>query len=135
MVGCLAIRIVIKNDLKYSKHYLCNKYSIRGLTMEVSSVDKFLEKEFTLDIFVPSSILLISLLTTNLPFSLFYIIVFLHFSSYKNSNYEMYYNFMLTGIIIVAYFFIITLGLSIINMYGSINLHPNSSERPYFYFV
>ena len=135
MDGCLVIRIVIKNDLKYSKHYLCNKLSDRDLTLEMSSVDKFLEKEFTLDIFVSSSILLIFLFTTNVPFSLFYITVFLGFSSYKNSNYTVYYNFMLTSIMIFAYFFIITLGLSIINMYGSINLHPNSSERPYFYFV
>lgn len=96
-----------------------------------TSIDKFL----TPDVFIPSVLLFISLCTINVPLAFFYTTLFIHFSSYKNTNYELYYNFMITSIILFGYFVLLIMSLYVIHCFDGINLHPNSSERPYFYFL
>ncbi len=125
-------------------------------------LDKFLDKELAMDIFVPwsanpsglaansdssvpipsgwhfmvpSGLLFVALCTINVPFAFFYTTLFFHFNSYKNTNYQLYYNFMIGSIIIFGYFVLLILSISVINIIGGVNLHPISSERPYFYFV
>ena len=106
-------------------------------TKKKTIIDNFLEesKRIEMDIFIPSCILFVSLGTINLPLSLFYTALFVNFSSYKNTNYELYHKFMLASIFLFGYFVLLILCLSIIGVTGGINLHPNSSERPYFYFM
>ena len=99
-----------------------------------TSVDKFLDRDITTDTFVPNLILFTSLCTINVPFAFFYTSIFLYLDRYKHTNYEMYNQFLTTSIFIFSFFIVSVLFVNFIYMSGGINLHPNSSERPYFYF-
>ncbi len=102
-----------------------------------SIIDNFLGEKSNIDmeIFIPSCILFVSLSTINIPLSFFYTTLFITFSSYKNTNYELYQNFMISSMMLFGYFILLILCICIINVTGGIDLHPNSSERPYFYFM
>jgi hypothetical protein len=106
-------------------------------TKKKSIIDHFLGEKSNIDmeIFIPSCILFVSLGTINIPLSFFYIALFITFSSYKNTNYELYQKFMISSILLFGYFVLLILCIYIINVSGGINLHPNGSERPYFYFM
>ncbi len=102
-----------------------------------SVIDNFLDKDVGLEIdtFIISTILFVSLGTINIPFSFFYTTLFINSISYKYTHYEIYHNFMLGSIFIFGYFILLIMSLYVINNTGGLNLHPNSSERPYFYFI
>jgi hypothetical protein len=100
-----------------------------------TSVDKFLEREIQIDVILLCTLLFTSLCTINVPFAIFYTAVFFHFNSYKNTDYELYNKFMLASIVMFGYIVLLILSMTVINMVDDINLHPNSGERPYFYFL
>ncbi len=81
----------------------------------MSKNKKIVEKEITLYIFIPSSILFFSICIINIPFAFFYTNLFIHFNGYKNTNYLLYYNFMLTSIITFSYFLLMILSIYSIN--------------------
>jgi hypothetical protein len=110
------------------------KYYDEQTKYKKRNFDISIENDITLELFISSFLLFTSLCTINLPLAFFYTSIFIHFGSLKSSKYELYYNFMITSIVIFSYFLLLILSLAAIKTYGGINLHPNSSERPYFYF-
>jgi hypothetical protein len=100
-----------------------------------SSVEKFLDKEVESSILVQSFLLFITLCIVNIPFALFYTTLFIYFNNIKDTNPELYKNFIIGSCTIFAYFLLLGLTLLTIYTYGGINLHPTTNERPYFYFL
>jgi hypothetical protein len=109
--------------------------NILGVPKNKTSVDKFLDREIQIDVILLCTLLFTTLCTINVPFAFFYTAVFFQFNSYKNTNYELYNNFMLASIFMFGYIVLLILSMTVINMVDYINLHPNKNERPYFYFL
>jgi hypothetical protein len=100
-----------------------------------SSVDTFLKKDINKSILVPSCLLLSTLCLINVPFGLFYMSLFIYYNRMKDSHPELFHNFMICSCIFFGYFILLGLSLYFINTVGGVNLHPNSNERPLFYFT
>ena len=92
------------------------------------SVDKFIEKESPLSIFLLGSVIFVSLFSINIPFAFFYTAVFLQFNSYKNTNYGVYYKFMLSSIFMFGYFVLLMLSFLFIDKVCCIHLGVNHSS-------
>ena len=100
-----------------------------------SSVEQFMEKNIETSILVQSSLLFIILCIINVPFAFFYTTLFVYFNSTKDTNPGLYENFIIGSCSIFAYFLLLGSTLLIIYTFGGINLHPNTNERPLFYFI
>ena len=100
-----------------------------------SSVEKFLDKDIESSILVQSFLLFSTLCIFNIPFALFYTTLFVYFNNIKDTNPELYKNFIIGSCTIFAYFLLLGLTLLTIYTYGGITLHPTTNERPYFYFL
>ena len=99
-----------------------------------TSIDVFLERKKKTDRYILDGLLFLSLCQINIPFAIFYMSLSAYIDCYKLTDYNFYCIFKTTSIIICGYFFLLSLCLYIIDNIGDINLHPNSKERPLFYF-
>jgi len=99
-----------------------------------TSIDVFLERKKKTDRYILDGLLFLSLCQINIPFAIFYMSLSAYIDCYKLTDYNFYCTFKTTSIIICGYFFLLSLCLYIIDNIGDINLHPNSKERPLFYF-
>ena len=99
------------------------------------SVEKFLEKDGESSFLLQSLLIFTMLCFVNLPFALFYTTLFIHFNNMKQTTPSLYENFIIGSCTIFAYFLLLGLTLLTIYTYGGINLHPNTNERPFFYFL
>lgn len=104
-------------------------------TKTIPSIEQFLEKDIESSILVPSFLIFMTLCFVNVPFAFFYTTLFIYFDSMKHTKPDLYENFIIGSCTIFAYFLLLGLTLLIIYTYGGINLHPNTNERPYFYFI
>jgi hypothetical protein len=66
----------------------------------------------------------------NVPVAFIYTTMFMYFFSLKDTKYDMFYNFMLTSIALVAYVVILILALALIEYFGGI---PRDERFPLFY--
>jgi hypothetical protein len=66
----------------------------------------------------------------NVPVAFVYTTMFMYFFSLKDTKYDVFYNFMLTSIALVAYVVILILALALIEYFGGI---PRDERFPLFY--